>query len=80
MQAAFDRISQDDRHIGIRKLASGQVSHRLFGRWAMHHDPARSVIWTEKEISDGVVDSASTQDSIRLFEALSGKIKDEPLE
>jgi len=32
------------------------VSHRLFGEWAMLHDPAVSWIWTHQEVADGAVD------------------------
>jgi hypothetical protein len=39
---AFARIARDDRHLDVVLHAEDLVSERMFGDWAMFHDPARS--------------------------------------
>jgi hypothetical protein len=36
------RIARDDRHLDIVLQVEDKVSDRMFGDWAMFHDPARS--------------------------------------
>ena len=54
--AAFGRILQDDRHIDVVNLWSGDVDKRLFPEWSMRHDPAKSWMWTPEEIAAGAID------------------------
>jgi len=65
------RISRDDRHAGINKLVSRQVTSRMFGDWAMLHDPEKSLIWTHDEIADGILERISQADIIDMFESVS---------
>lgn len=69
--AAYVRISRDDRHVGIEKLVSRPVTRRMFGDWAMLHDPERSLIWTQDQISDGILDRISRTDIIEMFESVA---------
>lgn len=69
--AAFARIARDDRHTDVNKLWTGDVDARLFPDWAMRHDPARSWMWTAREVSDGAVTRASPRDVLSVFERLS---------
>jgi len=71
VNAAFMRISRDDRHAGINKLVSRQVTSRMFGDWAMLHDPEKSLIWTHDEIADGILERISQADIIDMFESVS---------
>jgi hypothetical protein len=71
VQAAFERISSDDRHLEIRTLVSEPITHRSFGDWAMLHDPAKTLIWSEAEISAGIIDRLAPSDFKAAFEALA---------
>ncbi len=75
VQAAFDRITRDDRHVGMKPLVSTKVKNRIFADWAMLHDPATSLIWTEKEISDGILDNTTEVDIRHMFETLAENVK-----
>lgn len=42
VRATFARIERDDRHMDVALHMSAPASERMFGDWAMLHDPARS--------------------------------------
>jgi len=71
VRASFERISRDDRHTDVRLHVSRSVSDRMFGQWAMLHDPARSSIWSSSEISGGALDRATAEDFVAMFEAIA---------
>lgn len=65
------RIKRDDRHVEVRVHVAETVADRVFGDWAMLHDPAQSWIWSQAEIADGAVDRASPQEVTDFFLRLS---------
>jgi hypothetical protein len=71
VQAALERIRRDDRHVNVTLHLSEPVSERMFGEWDMLHDPARSWIWTQKEIAEGAVERATPQEIQEVFTRLS---------
>jgi hypothetical protein len=75
VQTAFERITRDDRHVGMKPLVSAKIKNRIFADWAMLHDPATSLIWTEKEISDGILDNTTEVDIRHMFETLAENVK-----
>ena len=79
VEATFERISRDDRHVGIRKLTSSHVTDRIFGDWAMLHDPEKTWIWTEAEMSDGILNRLAPSDFEKVFEDLAEKVQNETL-
>ncbi|SFI98283.1 BLUF domain-containing protein [Jannaschia pohangensis] len=76
VSAAYARILRDDRHAGVRQLVRRQVTERIFGDWAMLHDPAKSWIWTEDEIAQGVPERASPEDIVTVFEDLAARVRE----
>jgi hypothetical protein len=70
VDAAYKRISRDDRHINVRQLTRRDVSKRLFPDWAMRHDPARSWMWSMDEVADGAIQRASEAEILNVFERL----------
>jgi hypothetical protein len=46
----------------------------MFGSWEMLHDPAKSWIWSEAEIADGVLERATQQEVRGVFENLAGRV------
>ena len=71
IQATYQRIAMDDRHVEMNLLLSREINERLFPKWAMRDDPARSWMWTQQEVSDGAVAAATPQDIIAIFERLA---------
>lgn len=76
--ATYDRIRRDDRHVDPRPLLKRTASARLFGDWAMLHDPAKSLIWSMDEIAKGALDRATEDDIAHLFEGLAEKVRATP--
>jgi len=68
---AFERIRRDDRHIEVVMRVSEPVDARLFGKWSMMHDPARSWIWNEDDIAKGALDNASDDQFRKIFTDLA---------
>ncbi|SPJ26215.1 BLUF domain-containing protein [Palleronia abyssalis] len=77
VEAAYSRICRDDRHVGINKLVSGRIESRMFGNWAMLHDPARSLIWTQDQIADGILDRTPAPEIVAMFESVSRNARPE---
>ena len=71
VRATLDRIRRDDRHVNVTLHVSEPVSERLFGAWDMLHDPARSWIWSQKEIAEGAVERATPNDIRAVFARLA---------
>ncbi|MDP3263086.1 MAG: BLUF domain-containing protein [Tabrizicola sp.] len=73
VDAAYRRIAADDRHMDLSLLTRRSVTHRLFPRWAMRDDPARSWLWTKAEVDDGALTRASEDDVLAVFERIAGE-------
>lgn len=71
--AAVERIKNDDRHLDLKLHVSEPVEERVFGAWAMLHDPATHWIWTPEQIDDGAVDTASADEVKGFFVKLRNK-------
>ncbi len=66
VKQAVERIKRDDRHVEVTVHVSESVSERMFGEWAMLHDPAASWIWPQDAVADGAVERA-TADEVEAF-------------
>jgi len=75
VQATCDRIKRDDRHVEMIVRVTENVTERLFGDWAMFHDPAQSWIWSAQDISDGALDQASSEALKTVFETIAAKAR-----
>jgi Sensors of blue-light using FAD len=69
--SAFSRILNDDRHVDVTTLLTGDIEDRLFPQWSMRHDPARSWMWTMNDVAKGAVDKASIAEIRGIFERLA---------
>ncbi|PZX47119.1 FAD-dependent sensor of blue light [Roseinatronobacter thiooxidans] len=67
---AVARIKRDDRHIEVRMHVEKHVSDRMFGQWAMLHDPVATWIWTQAEIDDDVIERATEEEVEGFFQRL----------
>lgn len=75
VQAVYARIVGDDRHVEVRLRSTAPQEARLFGEWAMLHDPARSIIWSVDEVRAGALDAAGPAAYLAMFADISGKMK-----
>ena len=74
VEARYDTIARDNRHLEVVKRVSRQVSERLFPKWAMRDDPARSWMWTAAEIKNGALDRAIPSEFTSIFSRLATEI------
>jgi hypothetical protein len=73
VEARYEKIARDDRHLEVVKRVSRPVTERMFPNWAMRDDPARSWMWTTKEINQGALDRADPADFISIFSRLAAE-------
>lgn len=71
IKATFARIRRDDRHVEVVRRSEGPIDGRLFGSWAMLHDPAETLMWSAEEVSEGALEQAVPMDFLSMFVALS---------
>jgi len=64
---ALARIERDDRHLDVTLHVAEGVPERMFGEWAMLHDPAASWIWSQDEVADGAVERATPEEITAVF-------------
>jgi hypothetical protein len=64
---ALARIRRDDRHVEMTLLVADPVAERVFGDWAMLHDPAVTWIWSREEIADGAVERSTPEEVMGFF-------------
>ncbi len=69
----LDRIRRDDRHVEVTLRLDATTSRRMFSDWAMLHDPAISVAWTEGQVAAGALDQAGPDHFRAVFKAISDR-------
>jgi len=74
VEATFNRIERDNRHLEVTRLVSAPITARLFPTWAMLDDPARSWMWTQAEVADGGVTRASAAEIIGVFVRIAKEV------
>ncbi|MGP1356797.1 BLUF domain-containing protein [Roseicyclus sp.] len=67
VRAAFARIRRDDRHVEVRLHVAEPLDARVFGDWAMLHDPAATWIWTQREVADGAAERTTPEEVTGFF-------------
>jgi hypothetical protein len=74
VEARYLSITRDNRHLEVVKRVSRAVTERMFPKWAMRDDPARSWMWTADEVQRGAVDRAAPAEFIAIFERLAAEL------
>ncbi|MCH8488844.1 MAG: BLUF domain-containing protein [Oceanicaulis sp.] len=67
VRRTLDRISRDDRHLEVRLHVAEPAPERVFGEWAMLHDPATSWIWTQEQVTAGAAERATPEEITGFF-------------
>jgi hypothetical protein len=73
VEAAYERIRRDDRHVEVKPLLSRSIEKRLFPGWAMRDDPAQSWVWSIEAVRDGAIDRATEEETLGFFTRLAEK-------
>lgn len=63
----LERIKRDDRHLEMTLHVEAPAYERMFGKWAMLHDPAASWIWSQEEVAGGAAERATPEEVIAFF-------------
>ncbi|MGY6627137.1 MAG: BLUF domain-containing protein [Oceanicaulis sp.] len=67
VRRTLERIKRDDRHLEVRLHVAEPAPERVFGEWAMLHDPATSWIWTQEDVTAGAAERATPEEVTSFF-------------
>lgn len=67
----YNNILQDDRHVEVTQLVRHGVPERMFSKWAMRDDPVHSWMWSREQIDAGVVNEATPEEVLEIFQRLA---------
>ena len=70
----FKKISTDDRHLEIELLLKEYCNKRIFPKWNMKDDPARTWFWSKEEINSGIFNKIPKMKIIEVFEKIANQI------
>ena len=70
----FEKISTDDRHLEIELLLKEYCNKRIFPKWNMKDDPARTWFWSKEEINSGIFNKIPRIKIIEVFEKIANQI------
>lgn len=70
---AIARIKRDDRHVEVTLHVMEPVPDRVFGDWAMLHDPAATWVWSQDEVAGGAIERATAAEVTAFFLQLRGQ-------
>ena len=70
----FEKISTDDRHLEIELLLKEYCDKRIFPKWNMKDDPARTWFWSKEEINSGIFNKIPKIKIIEVFEKIANQI------
>ena len=73
----FQKILGDDRHLEVELLIKEHCNKRIFPKWKMKDDPARSWFWNKEEIQKGIFSTIDRDTIIEVFEKISNEIKEQ---
>ncbi len=73
VEAAYQRIRRDDRHLEVTPLLTRTIEQRLFPGWAMRDDPAETWVWSIDAVRDGAIDRATEEETLGFFKRLAEK-------
>ena len=66
----YARIAIDNRHLDVGLMIEEPAAERMFADWAMLDDPARSWMWTQKEVAAGALSRADRAEILGVFKRL----------
>ena len=76
--AAVSRIARDDRHVEVMLISCQDANRRMFPDWEMQDDPARSWMWTQKQIAAGALSQAPDEEVRGVFQRVALELARKP--
>ena len=73
VRKTMERIRRDDRHVEFEVHSEKTVPERMFGEWAMLHDPAVTWIWSRSDVRDDAIERTTEAEVEGFFEKLRDK-------
>jgi len=73
VESTYARIVRDGRHVGAKRIWSGEAPERLFAGWEMRHDPMRSWMWSREEVKAGAARNASGEEALGVFRRVAAE-------
>ncbi|WP_297768845.1 BLUF domain-containing protein [uncultured Roseovarius sp.] len=72
VEAAYQRIRHDDRHVEVTRLVEHPIETRLFPGWTMRDDPAQSWVWSIEDVRAGAIErDEAGPEALGFFERLA---------
>ncbi|MEQ8902078.1 MAG: BLUF domain-containing protein [Roseovarius sp.] len=71
VEAAYQRIRRDDRHVEVTRLVERPIEARLFPGWAMRDDPAQSWVWSIEDVRVGAIERTDEAEVLGFFQRLA---------
>ena len=70
----YQKILDDDRHLEVELLIKENCNKRIFPKWNMKDDPAKTWFWNKQEVRSGVFKTLSKSKIIAVFEKIAKEI------
>ena len=67
----YQKILDDDRHLEVELLIKEYCNKRIFPKWNMKDDPAKTWFWNKEEVRSGVFKTLSKSKIIAVFEKIA---------
>jgi len=71
VEATYNRIKTDDRHVEVTLLVRRSANTRLFPDWSMRDDPADSWMWSRDQVRAGALAQATEDEALGIFKRLA---------
>ena len=70
----YQKILDDDRHLEVELLIKEHCNERIFPKWNMKDDPAKTWFWNKEEVRSGIFKTLSKSKIIAVFEKIAKEI------
>ena len=67
----YQKILDDDRHLEVELLIKEYCNKRIFPKWNMKDDPAKTWFWNKEEVRSGVFKTLNKSKIIAVFEKIA---------
>ncbi len=69
----YQKILDDDRHLEVELLIKEHCNKRIFPKWNMKDDPAKTWFWNKQEVRSGVFKTLNKSKIIAVFEKIANE-------
>ena len=75
INALYEKIAVDDRHIDVRLLLADAVETRVFPEWDMLDDTMPTLTWSPDAVQGGAIEAATPNALRHVFERVAAKAR-----